>query len=849
MAEKADGSVLIKIDLDAGDTEKELARLKKKALRLEEALTVGKHKKGVLTEELESYKKALEELESQAEFVDTGGPFKKKVISEETIQAITDMKAKIQETEAAIQKQNAELREAEMTLDGVKLRFGEVAQAAQAPEPFIMRFMSRVAEIEEVLDEKMGKVAASIKNAFSKALSAAGNLAKKTFSGMVSLVKKVGASILSLGKSTKSSNSFFSSGIGQILKYGLSIRSLYALAKKLKSALVDGFKNLAQYSDETNKSISMVKSALTQLKNSFATAFAPLLNIVAPILTKFINMMSTAADYAARLAAALTGKTSYTRAKKVQEDYAASLEGTADAADDAAGSLAGFDEINQITTEDTASGVSVSDMFEDVEVEPLTFDSWGDAFSSMLDKIIHTGIPKLKTAFSSFAKWLNTLSANLYQTMTFPGVYDKIVMLGTELANAVNGLVREIDWATLGGAIGAGLNAALGLMTAFVYNFDWIGLGGKIAVMLNGAIAAIDWYSVGQLLWAKFKIALETLAGFLLSLDMPQLGQAASNLVMGLLDSITSTFASIDWEGLGQQVKDFLVNIDWAGIAESVFTAIGAAFGAAVEFLWGFIKDAWSSVVAWWRDTAYEDGKFTLEGLLSGIWDVCKNIGTWIKDHIFTPFVEGFKKVFGIHSPSTVMAEIGTYIMQGLLNGVSSLVDAVVSLFTSLKTKVLDIFDGLWGGMKKVINSILGGIEWLANKVISGINAVISALNRLHFDLPSWLGGGSFGISIKQLSPISIPRLATGAVIPPNREFMAVLGDQKSGNNIEAPEALIRKIVREEAGGMNTELLEAILEAIKAGHVMKVDKKVLAETAASGINDMTRAAGKSVILV
>jgi hypothetical protein len=78
---------------------------------------------------------------------------------------------------------------------------------------------------------------------------------------------------------------------------------------------------------------------------------------------------------------------------------------------------------------------------------------------------------------------------------------------------------------------------------------------------------------------------------------------------------------------------------------------------------------------------------------------------------------------------------------------------------------------------------------------------------------------------------------------------LAVLGDQRSGNNIEAPESLIRQIVREEAGGMNTELLEAILAAVKAGHVMTVDKKVLARTAAQGINDMTVAAGKPVLIV
>ena len=73
--------------------------------------------------------------------------------------------------------------------------------------------------------------------------------------------------------------------------------------------------------------------------------------------------------------------------------------------------------------------------------------------------------------------------------------------------------------------------------------------------------------------------------------------------------------------------------------------------------------------------------------------------------------------------------------------------------------------------------------------------------------VPEWVteltGMTSFGFNIPNLSQISVPRLATGAVIPPNAEFLAMLGDQKHGNNIEAPEALIRQIVREESGGGN----------------------------------------------
>ena len=101
------------------------------------------------------------------------------------------------------------------------------------------------------------------------------------------------------------------------------------------------------------------------------------------------------------------------------------------------------------------------------------------------------------------------------------------------------------------------------------------------------------------------------------------------------------------------------------------------------------------------------------------------------------------------------------------------------------------------------------------------------------------------------ISEVQIPRLAQGAVIPPNREFLAVLGDQRHGTNLEAPEDLIRKIVREEAGssGETTALLQAILSAIKDGHIIVVDGSVFGRTAIRTINSVNAAAGKQLLSI
>ena len=99
-------------------------------------------------------------------------------------------------------------------------------------------------------------------------------------------------------------------------------------------------------------------------------------------------------------------------------------------------------------------------------------------------------------------------------------------------------------------------------------------------------------------------------------------------------------------------------------------------------------------------------------------------------------------------------------------------------------------FDVAGSAVKSTINGLISNVEGMINAVIRGVNWLISQMNKISFDVPDWvpgIGGNSFGIDIPSISEVKLPRLARGAVIPPNREFLAVLGDQRSGTNIEAP--------------------------------------------------------------
>lgn len=667
--------------------------------------------------------------------------------------------------------------------------------------------------------EKVSSVLKTVRSGISQTLKATGSMLKSLGSGIVNAAKK-------LNVFSKLSSSLS----GKFKRLGSTI----------KSALVFSviYKGLGMVKEQVGKYLSLntaFAAAVGQVRGALLTAFQPIYDAVVPALTSLLNILARAITAVSQFTAALfgtTGKQAQANAKALNAQ-AKATENAGSAADKAQKSMASFDEINQLSTGSSSGGGGTADAMApafDAQMDDTVFSSWGAAFNSFLDNFLNNGLPKLKAGLDAFVAGVNTFAQNLLEMFTFPGVLDKVKQLGTDLGQAFNDMVNNIDWATLGAALGSGLNLAVQFLVSYIYSIDWQNLGSSLADLFNNAISNIDWNAVGQLLFAGFKIGIETLAGFLLNLDMAQLAKSASNLVIGFMDSAYDTLASIDWQQIGQQVKTFLVSVDWAGVAESTFRAIGAAFGALTAFLWGLIKDAWAEVVNWWHETAYEDGEFTLQGLLDGIWNVIKDIGTWIKDHIFQPFIDGFKNVFGIHSPSTVMAEQGKYLMDGLLGGIKKnfqpLLDAFKQIMSGITNFISGVFSGdwkkAWDGVKDIFAGIWNGIvsllEGAINAIIDGLNWLISQMNKISFDVPNWvplIGGKSMGINIPSISRVEIPRLAQGAVIPPNREFMAVLGDQKQGTNIEAPLETIKQALAEvmaQYGGRESGDMTVILE-------------------------------------
>lgn len=380
------------------------------------------------------------------------------------------------------------------------------------------------------------------------------------------------------------------------------------LGNTIKSALVFSviYKGLSLVREQVGKYLSVntqFMTSLRRLQGVLLTAFQPVYEIVIPALTTLINVLSRAIATVTQFFAALFGKSAkqaQVNAKSLYEQ-ASATEAAGAAAEEASKQLASFDEINKLEGNKSAGGGGGSAGAEtgplfDFEYEDTPFDSWGEAFSGFLDKLL-AGIPKLEDIFKDFADWLNDLARKLYDMFTFPGVLDKVKQLGRELADALNKLVDWIDWYQLGQALGAGLNLALNFLTSFLYKFDWVNLGRKLAALVNGLVHEIDWYEFGRLLWAGFKVGLETLAGFLLGLDMPQLAEAASNIILGLFNEMEKTIRRIPWVNLGRQIAALLNNIQWYDIITSIADTIYAGIIALYKLVHGFVgKLDWDGI-------------------------------------------------------------------------------------------------------------------------------------------------------------------------------------------------------------------------------------------------------------
>ena len=311
------------------------------------------------------------------------------------------------------------------------------------------------------------------------------------------------------------------------------------------------------------------------------------------------------------------------------------------------------------------------------------------------------------------------------------------------------------------------------------------GLSQKLSELLEGPVGTLM-ESVLTLLGKIFEILMVVWQEAL----MPVFAWIAEN-VMPILAPIVNIIGTVFIEAIGLLITAITSVVDTlSALLEFVKNIFSGNFKKVFEGLWNDLQQIWYNLGSYFADVfnrMYEKAKEIASKLVSAVTGKFKSLKS-----------EAGKIWDGIKSKAVnVWNSIGSFIS----SKVERIKDAIVDKFNAAKNTVENIFNGIADTIRSIINSaidIANGAIGLINDAISGVE---DAFTFGPWDVPTPFGDVTIGYEASFPRVPTIPYLASGAVIPPNKEFMAVLGDQKHGNNIEAPESLIRRIVREEAAG------------------------------------------------
>lgn len=494
---------------------------------------------------------------------------------------------------------------------------------------------------------------------------------KNSFKGLPKITQNITNNIKGMGTGLRQ-------GIGNVMKYAMalfSLRSIYSV--------LSGCANT--WLSSQNAGAKQLSANIEYMKYAMGSALAPVIQFVTNLVYQLMKAIQS-------VAYALTGVNIF--AKASASSYA-SMAGSAKKAKNETKSLSNIhSEINNIQSNDN------SDSGNGGTIAP-SFDLSGidNTPNSILDAIKNGDWYKVGV---TIGEKLN----DAMNSIPWDKIQNTAKKIGTNIAQFLNGFIATTDWKQVGNTIAQGINTAIYLVQSFVHTFNWSGLGSAVANAINGFFKNTNWGA---------------------------LGDTISTGIKGALNGITTFFKDFDWSFIVQGLIDFCKNIDWNGIVDSMFEMLGSAFASFVNLgmiLGEKINEAIDEAGNFFSEKIKECGGNVVEGIFKGIIEALGNLGQWIIDHIFTPFIEGFKNVFGIHSPSTVMAELGTYIIQGLLDGISSLVDSIKQIWENIKQTAISIFNSVKDNISNIFNNIKNIASNIWNNITSNIRNAVSNIKN-----------------------------------------------------------------------------------------------------------------------
>lgn len=606
----------------------------------------------------------------------------------------------------------------------------------------------------------------------------------------------------------------------RMLMMSLMFSTVFRALSAVTSGLKSGTDNLAQYSDDTNRALSMLVSALTQLKNSFATAFSPAIEYAAPALAKMISLLSEAVTWAAQLTAALTGKDTYTRAIKVEEDYGAALKESNQQLKDKEKLnkklLFSFDELIQAqkNSSDTKDyvGPTPDQMFKTEEVPNEMKDLAADikkTFSDLFDPLKESWkengpevTEAVKAAFTAMKQLAGDVGASFMQVWNMEGygkrITDDLLITVANLAWTVANLATQLDAAWVAGDTGTNIMRHLGDIILEITGF--------------------------------FRDASQSMKDWSADLDFSPLLTSFDAVLAALGPVVGDIGDALLW----LLNKCLLPLAKWG--LESGLPAVFDLIAAALTALHSVLMAAEPTFDWMWNDFFQPIGQWTGEliiGALQKLTQVLLRFSDWASQHKSTiqALTEVVIMFFAAWAVTTLVSHVGLMIANlGKLIGVLATTNikflAIVTVLTAvagLAMKVAQAWTKMTPGERlatKIIavagaialvvaaigaltsNYVMLGVAMAVASIAGlGISSIVSSANsRSGSSRPNTASAyqnANRAVSYAS-APFRMPRLATGTVVPPRAgEFAAILGDNKRETEVVSPLSTMKQALKE----------------------------------------------------
>lgn len=606
-----------------------------------------------------------------------------------------------------------------------------------------------------------------------------------------------------------------------------------------------------------------------QWKEFGATIGTVLMNVLLPVVKAINSLLSQLIALAQGAARALSEafgfelSNSADKAQSIVKSTSQAADNYSDIADNAQqaqeaqeGSLASFDQMNKLNDESKSDSTGVSGAGEIMQPSGTSVE----VDTGKADKKLSDFFTSVRTQFEKLADYLDKNFKPI-----FADIWSGLERESIELVQILGGVFSDIK--SLSEPLKAYfINDFTPLMQTAFSTLGKIGIG--LFDSFNKVFSDIWNVAVFPILQNFLTVGLPLMTDF---------GTQVWNTLGVLFDNIKEIFDTL-WNGVAQPVLNALKTLwcdTWQSISDfwnewgqPIFDGINEGITTTKNVFLTLWETVLKPVFDKLMDVADSVWTEHLKPLLDEFLDFVGTLITSvlsIYNKAIAPVVNWLVSILG-----PIVSSVLGKIIKTVGNVISNIIDAVKNIISALKGVVLfitGVFTGdwkkAWQGVKKIfkgvwdalvdiaktpINLIIGLINGLTGAVEDALNWIIDGINELSFTTPDWLpgdlGGQTFGFDLSQIDIPEIPKLAQGAVIPPNSEFLAVLGDQKRGTNIEAPldtitQAVLQALVSYGGAGGNQKISVTI--------PLTLNGRTITQIVIDDINDYIKRNGRSPI--